>query len=206
MRIDHVVLGSKDLDLTAERFADEYRLMSVPGGRHAAWGTANRIVPLGDDYVEFLAVVDQKVADRSRLGTLLRRSTAEGDRWFVVCMQDDDLDGTAERLGMDIVTGSRTRPDGRELRWRSAGLEDPSREPWLPFFIDWQVPPADHPGATLMKDAPIARGIAWVEIAGDAGRMQEWLGGADVPIRMVRDEPAGVRAVALGTAAGEIVI
>jgi len=204
VRIDHVVLGSRDLDATADRYRRQHGLASVPGGRHAAWGTANRIVPLGDDYVELLAVVDRDVAASSAFGTFLRDLTAEGDRWFTVCVADDDLDGTAARLGLDVVRGSRLRPDGREISWRSAGLEDPKRDPWLPFFIEWQTADA-HPGR-MPADRPVAAtGISWVEMAGDEARLGEWLGGAELPIRMVGGE-SGVRAVGLSSPGGEILL
>jgi hypothetical protein len=205
MRIDHVVLGSRSLEATAERFLDEHGLTSIPGGRHAAWGTANRIVPLGNDYVEFLAVVDPEIAERNAFGRFLRDLTAEGDRWFTVCVADDDLDGTAARLGLDVASGSRLRPDGSEIRWRSAGLEDPKRDPWLPFFIEWQVDPDAHPGRMGAEHSVDASGIAWVEMAGDEARLCEWLGEADLPIRIVPGR-SGLRSVGLTTSEGELVL
>ncbi len=206
MRIDHVVLGSRDLDATGDRYLRQHGLASVPGGAHPAWGTANRIVPLGDDYVEFLAVVDPDVAASSAFGTFLRDLTAEGDRWFTVCVADDDLDGSAARLGLDVVRGSRVRPDGTEVRWRSAGLEDPRRDPWLPFFIEWQVDPDAYPGRMAAEHGVEVTGIAWVEMAGDESRLGEWLGGVDLPIRMVGGQSLGVRAVGLSSTEGEIVL
>jgi hypothetical protein len=206
MRIDHVVLGSRDLDSTAKRFRRDHGLASVPGGRHAAWGTANRVVPLGDDYLEFLAVVDPETADRSSIGTFLRDLTKDGDHWLTVCLADDDLDGTAGRLGLEVVGGSRVRPDGVEVGWRSAGLEDPKRDPWLPFFIEWSVPPDDLPGRMRAEHDADVVGIGWVEIGGDPARMREWLGGADVPIRVVDSDPSGLRAVGLRSQGGEIVL
>lgn len=208
VRIDHVVLGSLDLDATSERFLDEHGLASVPGGLHAAWGTANRIVPLGDDYVEFLAVVDPAVAEASRFGRFLSQLTAEGDRWFTVCMADDDIESTAARLGLEVVPGARVRPDGTEVRWRGAGLEDPKRDPWLPFFIEWHVAPDAYPGRMRAEHRTPATGISWVEIAGDAGRLSGWLGAAIPSLRVadVGDRDPGVRRVCLSTTGGEIVL
>jgi hypothetical protein len=205
VRIDHVVLGSRDLEETATRYERDHGLASVPGGSHPAWGTANRIVPLGDDYVEFLAVVDPDVAGKSRFGTFLRDLTAGSDRWFTVCLADDDLDGTARRLGLEVVRGSRVRPDGTELTWRSAGLEDPERDPWLPFFIEWQFAGA-HPGRMPVAPAPTATGIAWVEIVGDEERLRAWVGDEDLPIRVVGGAEHGLRAVGLASPTGEIVL
>lgn len=207
MRIDHVVLGSRDLDETAARYLVEHGLPSVEGGRHPAWGTANRIVPLGETYVEFLAVVDGEAAAASRFGRFLAELTAEGDRWFTVCMADDDLDATADRLGLSVVPGARRRPDGREVRWRGAGLEDPARDAWLPFFIQWQVEADGHPGRMDAGRGVPADGIDWVEMAGDGERLRGWLGGDVVGIRAVPgDGDPGIRAVGLRAPGGEIVL
>lgn len=208
VRIDHVVLGSLDLDATSERFLDEHGLASVPGGQHAAWGTSNRIVPLGEDYLEFLAVVDPAVAEASRFGRFLSQLTAEGDRWFTVCLADDDIDGTAARLGLEVVPGARVRPDGSEVRWRGAGLEDAKRDPWLPFFIEWHVAPDAYPGRMRAEHRIPATGISWVEIAGDEGRLIGWLGVAIPSLRVADagDRDPGVRRVCLSTLSGEIVL
>ncbi len=48
LRLDHVVFAVPDLDEAAVRFRGEFGLDSTEGGRHERWGTANRIVPLGD--------------------------------------------------------------------------------------------------------------------------------------------------------------
>jgi hypothetical protein len=72
IQIDHVVYAVRDLDAAAERFRRAYGLGSVAGGRHAGWGTGNRIVPLGDQYVELISVVDPEevviVPGRSSVG------------------------------------------------------------------------------------------------------------------------------------------
>ena len=200
-RIDHVVYAVRDLDEAARRWEDAHGLASIPGGRHPRWGTANRIVPLGDDYLELLAVVDPE-AD-SALARTLRGLTVHGDRWFSICVADDEIEATASRLGLAVEPGARTRPDGAEVRWRGAGIEDPSRAPWLPFFISWDVPRDLYPGR---MEAPAHRsgalGIAGVEVGGDAETLRAWLEGDDLPIEVVDDEP-GVRAVRLATAGGE---
>jgi len=35
-----------------------------------------------------------------------------------------------------------------------------------------------------------AGGLSWVEVAGDAGRVREWLGGVGLPVRVQQGEPA----------------
>jgi Glyoxalase-like domain len=198
--IDHVVLAVRDLEAAAEWLLADHGLASVAGGRHLAWGTANRIVPLGDDYIELLAVVDPDVAGESAVGRAVERISRDGDRWFAVCIADD-LDATAARLGLEVVTGARERPDGTTVRWRSVGFEDdPERVSRLPFFIEWDMPPELHPGRTPIEHRVAPTGIAWIEM-GDDGHLADWLGGADLPIRITGGS-LGLRAVSLSTADG----
>ncbi len=205
LAIDHVVLVVEDLDAASERLSSEHGLASVPGGRHPRWGTANRIVPMGSTYVELLAVVDPEVARGNAVGRVVAALSQDGDRWFTVSLADDDLDGTARRLGLEIATGARERPDGQVVRWRSCGFEDdPERASTLPFFIEWGVPPDLHPGRMSFEREVPATGIAWVEL-GDDGSIDGWIGGAELPIRTVAGAP-GVHRVALATRGREIVL
>ena len=198
-RIDHVVYAVRDLDAAARRLLDEHGLASIPGGRHPRWGTANRIVPLGDSYLELLAVEDPSVAPA--LSGALLDATAEGDRWYSICVGDDDLEATAARLGLEVRPGMRARPDGAEIRWRGAGFDDPARPPWLPFFIAWDVPADLLPGRAAAPAHPSGvNGIEAVEVGGDRATLEAWLGddGHGLPIVVVDDE-TGVRAVRLVT-------
>jgi hypothetical protein len=201
LAIDHVVLGVRDLDVAGERLFEAHGLASVPGGRHAHWGTANRIVPLGDDYLELIAVVDADQAATTAFGRAMTELTADGDRWFSICLASDDVDPIAARLELPVSQGARTRPDGVEVRWRGAGVEAPTRPLWLPFFITWETAAELHPARTPIEHPSGANGIDWVEVGGDRERLATWLGGADLPIRVVDAEPE-VRRVALTTVGG----
>jgi hypothetical protein len=50
-----------------------------------------------------------------------------------------------------------------------------------------------------------AEGIAWVEVGGKAKRLRGWLGGEELPIRVIGGEP-GLRRVGVATSDREIVI
>jgi hypothetical protein len=205
-RIDHVVLAVADLDASAERLWEEHGLRFAPGGRHPRWGTANMIAPLGRDYVELLCVVDESVGSETVLGRTLLELSSAGDRWFSVCLADDDVEATAARLGLTVQPGSRTRPDGTEVRWRGAGIEERGDDLWLPFFISWDMPPELHPGAAPSEHRVPIEGIVLAEVGGDEDRLGDWLGGAGAPIRVVDDDP---RVHAVGVAlrgGGEIVL
>jgi hypothetical protein len=84
MWIDHAVLGVVDLDRAAVQLFERYGLSSVVGGRHPAWGTENRIVPLGESYLELLAVHDPAAAERSPVGRSIARAIGDDDH-FIGC-------------------------------------------------------------------------------------------------------------------------
>ena len=114
----------------------------------------------GSDYLELIAVVDPAVADTTAFGRTLLALTADGrDRWFELCLADTDVEATAARLGLEVEPGLRTTPDGREIRWHGAGLEEDVRRPYLPFFITWDVPDDLMPGRMAADHRTPASGI-----------------------------------------------
>jgi hypothetical protein len=206
LRVDHVICAVGDLEVAAARFRDEYGFGSVAGGTHPEWGTANRIVPLGAEYVELVAAVDPRRAAASDFGRAVTEAVANRRQLLGWVVATDDLDGVAGRLGLEITRGSRTRPDGSTLRWRLAGLATAMSIGALPFFIQWDAPPELHPGAAEAKHGSGPRQIAWLEVAAaDDGTVDEWLGDHDLPVRVVAGAPA-LAAVAISTAAGEVVL
>lgn len=206
LAVDHVVYAVADIDRAAARLVEDVGLASVAGGRHPGWGTANRIVPLGGEYLELITVEDETVASRSPFGASVLRAVSDGDGWLTWAVRDDRLDATAARLGLTIGAGERTQPDGRILRWRNAGVDDPRRSPELPFFIAWEGPEAMHPGRTPVEHPSHADGIAWIELGGDATAFDRWTDGADLPVRFVGGS-GGIGSVAVRTSAGaELVV
>jgi hypothetical protein len=80
------------------------------------------------------------------------------------------------------------------LHWRLAGVERALGLERLPFFIDWQG--AERTLEAQHGAAATTGGIAWIEYGGDAARLRQWIGPADLPLRMVDAEP-GPRSVGL---------
>lgn len=208
VQIDHVVLSVADLEGAGERLKRTTGLVSVPGGRHPGWGTANRIVPLGASYLELMALVDPAEAEGDPVGAGLARLLRRGEGPMLWVVSTADLDGVATRLGLGIQAKGRELPDGSRVAWRTAGLDVALAHPALPFFIEWAVPPERHPGRMPGIQPRSPEGIAWVEVGGDAGALAEWLGGADLPYRVAPGSagPGGVRAVAIAAPGGEIVL
>ena len=179
----------------------------MPGGRHEGWGTANRIVPLGETYLELIAVVDAEEAESSDFGRAVLKAVTE-DRPFVGwVVATDDIEGVARRLDLEVERKSRSTQDGSTLSWRLAGLEVAMETGVLPFFVEWEGAPEHHPGAADVEHDADAQGIAWVEVStDDEERLREWLGeGADLPVKVTEGDPA-VAAVAISTGGGEVVL
>jgi len=164
LEIDHVILLAPDLDGGGRQLRSEFGLDSIPGGRHAGHGTGNRIVPLGATYLELMAVVDPTEAAESPMGRWAAMYTTTELTPAAVCLRTDDIEPIAAVLGEIPESMSRTRPDGSILSWKLAGLTGMLGPENLPFFIEWQCEPSDHPGATPVDHAADVVGIAEVTI------------------------------------------
>ena len=158
LALDHVILAAGDIDVAGTDLAREHGLASLPGVRHAGHGTGNRIVPLGDAYIEIMGVVDEAEAAASPMGRWLRERAADGDCLAAVCLRTEAIDPLAQRLGLCVQPMSRDAPGGVTLSWRLAGLAEAMADPSRPFFIDWDIPADQHParGAAPTVSAPPA--------------------------------------------------
>ena len=154
--IDHVLLAVRDLDAAAAWIRERHGLIALPGGLHQGVGTANLIVPLGDDYLELIAVVDPADAAASPHRDRLAAAPETGASlatWAVRVTDIDELKRRLDEAGVATegpLPGSRKRPDGALLEWRTLRVGS-GTEPAIPFFIEWKVAAGDHPGATTVE-------------------------------------------------------
>jgi hypothetical protein len=195
MELDHVLIAVADLDAAGRDLEQRYGLSSLVGGRHPGWGTGNRIVPLGDAYLELVAMLDSAEAAQAPFGRWVGSMVGSTPTPFAWCVRTANLDGVAARLGLEPAAGSRETPDGSVLRWRIAGLEQAAAEPCLPFFIERAE--IDHPAG--------APRLERLELSGDPGRVDEWLGGAPLPVSVSPREPA-ITAVVVRVEADEFAV
>jgi hypothetical protein len=204
VKLDHILIAVADLAAAVREFEARYGLVSIEGGRHPGWGTANRIVPLGDTYLELVAVVDRAEAAQSPFGSWVAAAHPTLARPLGWAVRTHELDDVARRLDLTISPGSRVARDGQLVSWRLAGLEQAAAEPSLPFFIEWgqgtPLPgrgPAAHPAGAVQ--------IAKLQLNGDANRVAAWLGPHRLPISICAGAPA-VESIVLIGAADEIVL
>jgi hypothetical protein len=193
-----------DLAAAARELEARHGLASIEGGRHPGWGTANRIVPLGEAYLELVTVVDEAEAARNPFGSWVARVRSERAQPFGWAVRTHELDELARRLDLTIGAGSRATRSGHVLRWRLAGIEQAAAEPSLPFLIEWAdgTPfpgraPARHPSGTVE--------IAELQLRGDADRVRAWLGDHRLPITVRAGAPV-VAGIVLRGPAGELVL
>jgi hypothetical protein len=204
VQLDHVLIAVTDLGAAGLEIEERYGLTSVEGGNHPAWGTANRIVPLGDSYLELIAVVDTDNAGQSSIGRWLASAASSTLRPLGWAVRIAQLDEVAQRLGLLVHAGSRTTPGGDEVRWRSAGIDQAAAEPSLPFFIEWG-PKTKLPGRAEIHHAAGAAKIARLVLTADAGRLTSWLGDHQLPIVVSAGKPA-ITAIHIAVDGGEIIL
>ena len=182
-----MIWATADLGAAAERLERSHGLRSAGGGRHDGMGTHNRIVPLGGGYLELLAVADADEAAGSALGrAVTERLASVGEGLMSWAVAVEDVTAVAARLGSELVTITRQGFTGR-----LTGVAEAMAEPGLPFFVERGEDVAD-PGA-----GGDAGGITWIEVAGDAARLEDWLGAATLPLRVRPGAPALI-AVGIG--------
>lgn len=175
MRLDHLsfAAGPEGLHRTAERLGDELGGTFLDGGCHPRFGTRNMILPLlAGTYLEVVEVLDHPASDKAPFGQAVRARSALGGGWLGWVVAVDDIAPIEERLGRRSVDGNRHRPDGIELHWKQIGVNGLIADPQLPFFIEWISEERQHPSSAADGEYSLDH----LEIAGDPGRVSEWLG------------------------------
>ncbi len=150
----------------------------LEGGHHPGRGTANVIVPFGNQYLELLAVVDAREALASAQGrpimTALSTRGRGLARWSV---EPEDIEGTATRVGLPVERRCRVLPTGETVRWRAVGVDVSWIEPWRCAFMAWDDP-GQHPGRSERTHPNGATGFSRLEVAtADRAALVGWLGG-----------------------------
>ena len=169
-QLDHVVLVVRDLRAAI----DDHRRRGftvTPGGEHADHATHNALIPFADgSYLELVGFRDLGRALTHRWWHI----AADGGGLADFALLSDDLEADSAALGDLVKTppkqGGRIRPDGIEVKWRTAVLKAP-----LPFVIeDVTARELRVPGGAAADHANGATGIASVVLGamdiGDA----EW--------------------------------
>ena len=137
--LDHILIGSPDLDAGIKFVEERTGVRAAFGGVHPGAGTRNALLSLGTNrYLEIIAPDPKQPAtdDKRNLGSL-EEPVIVG--W---AQHPGDIEAFAQRLKSKKVEvdgpkpGSRKRPDGRVLNWKTLALKDDGNG-LFPFFIEW---------------------------------------------------------------------
>jgi hypothetical protein len=208
--ISHVVYGAQDVEVTAARLRRGLGLRAIPGSHFDELGLADWFVPFEDQYIELLTVADEEVAMRTPFGRWVAERTATGDRLLAWALEaEGDIDAVGRRLGAEPDALSFIDRTGVVRVSQLAGAGRAFAEPCFPFFVAWEEP-ADLRRALAEASASVqhesgARGIGWVEVAGEESAMHEWLAGADADVRITAGEP-DLLAIGLRTDNDDVVV
>ena len=168
--VDHLVLACATLDAGIAWAERTLGVRPAIGGRHPQWGTHNALLSLGEGcYLELLA--PDPAAPEPRAGVRpfgLDAAMAPGAEPRITAWMARVAPGTLDAAcaamraaGVEcgeVRDGSRTRPDGTELRWRLAVPAQPLLGGAAPWLIEWAG--AEHPSRT----APAGCRLSWLEV------------------------------------------
>jgi hypothetical protein len=156
--LDHILLGCNDLDRGIDFVEKHTRVRAAFGGIHPGRGTRNALLSLGEKhYLEIIAPDPQQPGAPDHYG--LAKLTEP--RLVTWAAHPGDLTQFASRLSAasiafeDPAPGSRKRPDGRLLQWKTLNLKD-DQSGILPFFIEWSSDTI-HPSADAPAGCKIVR-------------------------------------------------
>ena len=211
MRLDHIsyAVGPDGLHGTTQRLTEALGEKFLDGGVHPRFGTRNMVLPLaGYHYLEVVEVLDHPASDKMPFGQVVRARTEAGGGWLGWVVAVDDVGPIERRLGRAAIRGKRRRPDGVALSWRQIGVKGLQADPQLPFFIQWDVGPDQHPSAGASGGVCLAK----LEIAGNPQRVAEWLGEPahapmdDIEVEWVAQHGTpGLQAAHFRTADGDLI-
>jgi glyoxalase-like protein len=162
--LDHILLGVKDLDEGISFIEKKSGVRAIVGGSHPGAGTRNALISLGAErYLEIIAPDPQQSSAPNALHTGLadlRAPTLIG--WAI---HTHDIAGLAANMRKAAITfdgpldGSRKRPDGLLLQWKTLRFKD-DRGGSLPFFIEWGKntphPSVDAPSGCRLESFSVA--------------------------------------------------
>ena len=160
--LDHILLGTPELQAGIEFVEKRTGVRAAFGGVHPGRGTQNALLSLGERrYLEIIAPDPAQPGMNNPIASDLHALTEP--RLIGWAAHPGSVSAFAEKLRAAGITfdgptpGSRKRPDGQLLKWQIVSLADTSSG-LLPFFIEWGQdsvhPSVDAPkGCSLLSFA-----------------------------------------------------
>ena len=171
MHLDHVsyVASHDQISDVVNRIGSQIGTAFVDGGIHPKFGTRNFTAPLlNGQYIEIVCPLDHPATDATPFGQAVKKKADAGGGWLTWVFSANDLGKVEEKFGRIAADGSRTRPDGSELKWKQIGVRDIIGSGELPFFIQWLT--EMHPS----KDGNSVAKLSKIIIADDEQLSDSW--------------------------------
>ena len=171
MRLDHIsyVASHDQISDVVNRIGSQIGTAFIDGGIHPKFGTRNFTAPLlNGQYIEIVCPLDHPATDATPFGQAVKKKAEAGGGWLTWVFSSSDLAGIEEKFGRKAADGSRTRPDGSELKWKQIGVKEIVGSGELPFFIQWLTD--NHPS----KDGNSVAKISKLVIADDEKLADSW--------------------------------
>jgi catechol 2,3-dioxygenase-like lactoylglutathione lyase family enzyme len=194
--LDHILLGCSDLDRGIAFVEEHTGVRAAFGGVHPGRGTQNALLSLGTRrYLEIIAP-DPKQASVQQFSVITNLKEPRLIGWAA---HPGELDSFARKLrGASLAfkgptPGSRKRPDGHVLNWKTLNLTD-DRDGLLPFFIEWSAD-SPHPSA----DAPKGCSLLHFEVATpDPDALSKQIALLGLDLRIAKADKPQLRATIAG--------
>jgi hypothetical protein len=207
--LDHILLGCADLERGIAWVEERTGVKAAFGGVHPGRGTQNALLSLGERrYLEIIAP-DPKQAGTTGPQSSVERLGLPGlvePRLVTWAAHPGNVAELAENLKKAGIAaegpmpGSRKRPDGRLLQWKTLNLADDAGG-LLPFFIEWSAESV-HPSVDAVKGCSIAE--FWVE-SPEPEKLKRRFDAIGIDVRVSSGEKARLRARIVGPK-GEVVL
>ena len=199
--LDHIMWGVPDLNEGIVYIKDNTGLEAIIGGVHPGRGTRNALIALGErQYLEVLALDPAQPDSTDERATVLR--TLNQPRiltWIARTYDIDAVDKRVREAGLEslgIEPGSRNKPDGTVLKWRSLKIGGHGNTV-VPFVIEWGKdtvhPSEDSPKGCTLRELQLAH-----PNPGDVNPFLEAMGlsirateGSEPKITAILDSPKG---------------
>lgn len=160
--VDHLMFGAMNLD---EGITWVERIVGVRasgGGSHPGAGTRNALLSLGAR--QYLEIIAPDPLQKSESGLCRELCALASPQMITWAAATDDIEAVAMRAadaGFEIegpAAGSRERPDGRILRWKTLRVRTEHGSA-IPFFIEWAPdmmhPSGDSPSGCRLVDLEV---------------------------------------------------
>lgn len=169
--LDHVIIGVHDLAQATTIFSEKIGLAPSGGGTHPSEGTSNRIIVIGDTYLELITIQTPSEARQST-----RDRLAKGDGYLNFALTSNDIEADTRQMisrGVSVIgpkPGQLKASNGQVRRWSRTNIERPDLTHHYPFIIQhdsageerrfrlagWTEPPQHPLGAVQILSVTIA--------------------------------------------------